>query len=281
MKFATYRRTDGSVHAGVIQNDQVFDITPAGYATVQAVIESGRAHSIDISALKGEFLSGVQLLAPLPKPSRIFGIGLNYQEHATESQMTVQAVPTVFLKLSSSVTGPDTDIILPQNSEQPDYEAELGVVINKPGYRIPATEWGEHVFGYTIINDISARDIQLATSQWNLAKSFPTFAPLGPWIVTKDEIADPHALGISLTIDGETLQDSNTKHLIFKVPQLIEYISSLTPLEAGDVISTGTPAGVGMGRSPQRWLKAGEEIAITIECIGVLRNRTKAEGANA
>ena len=186
-------------------------------------------------------------------------------------------VPTVFMKLASSVCGPGDEIILPKNSAEPDYEAELAVVIGKGGFRIAAEDWEQHVFGYTIVNDVSARDVQLATTQWTLGKSFPTFTPIGPWIVTKDEIPDPHSLDIALTIDGEELQHSNTKHLIFGIPRLIEYISSITPLEPGDVISTGTPQGVGLGREPKRWLKPGEEIAITIEGIGELRNRTRAE----
>jgi 2-keto-4-pentenoate hydratase/2-oxohepta-3-ene-1,7-dioic acid hydratase in catechol pathway len=151
------------------------------------------------------------------------------------------------------------------------------VVIGKPGYQIKAEQAMEHVFGYTIMNDVSARDVQRATTQWSLGKSFPTFAPMGPWVVSKDEVADPHTLNISLEIGGEKLQNSNTRLLIFKIPALIEYISGITPLQVGDVISTGTPAGVGMGRSPQRWLKSGEETVIEIQGIGELRNPLVAE----
>jgi 2-keto-4-pentenoate hydratase/2-oxohepta-3-ene-1,7-dioic acid hydratase in catechol pathway len=191
--------------------------------------------------------------------------------------MQVQKVPTVFMKLSSTVIGPDAPIILPKLSTEPDYEAEFAVVIGKPGYQIPAASAMEYVFGYTILNDVSARDIQLSTSQWTLGKSFPTFTPIGPAITTADEVPDPHALRISLTIDNETLQDSNTSDLIFKVPALIAYLSSITPLEAGDIISTGTPEGVGLGRTPKRWLKPNEEVIVTIEKLGQLRNRTAAE----
>jgi len=216
------------------------------------------------------------VLAPLLNPPRIFGIGLNYREHAAESKMVVQSVPTVFLKLPSSITGPDTDVLLPPNATQPDYEAELAVVIGKPGHHIAAKDSTEHIFGYTIVNDVSARGVQLATSQWNLGKSFPTFTPMGPCIVTRDEVGDPHSLDISLTIDGEVLQSANTRDMIFRIPELIEYISSIVPLETGDVISTGTPPGVGLGREPQRWLVPGEEMVITIEGIGQLRNSTRA-----
>ena len=221
--------------------------------------------------------SSVMLLAPVVDRVRIFGIGLNYVDHAAESKMKTQVVPTVFMKLASSVIGTEAEIILPKISSQPDYEAEFAVVIGKGGYGIRADDWEEHVFGYTIVNDVSARDVQLATSQWTLGKSFPTFTPVGPCVVTKDEIGDPHHLAIRLKIDGETLQDSSTSHLIFKVPQLIAHISSIVPLEPGDIISTGTPAGVGLGRTPQRWLRPGETVEIEIESIGTLRNKTRAE----
>jgi 2-keto-4-pentenoate hydratase/2-oxohepta-3-ene-1,7-dioic acid hydratase in catechol pathway len=133
------------------------------------------------------------------------------------------------------------------------------------------------VFGYTIVNDVSARGVQLATSQWTLGKSFPTFTPMGPWIVTADEIQDPHGLNISLTLNDEVMQSANTRDLIFKIPDLLEYISSIVPLEAGDIISTGTPPGVGLGRNPQRWLLPNETMTIDIEGIGTLRNRTRAQ----
>jgi 2-keto-4-pentenoate hydratase/2-oxohepta-3-ene-1,7-dioic acid hydratase in catechol pathway len=265
---------------GVLIGDEVVDLTSLAHSSVLAIIEGGELALKDVAAKLDNAprvaLSEVTLHAPI-RPPRIFAIGLNYASHAAESKMAVQKVPTVFMKLSSSVIGPDTPVILPKISSQPDYEAEFAVVIGKAGYQIPASDWRQYVFGYTIVNDVSARDIQLATSQWSLGKSFPTFTPLGPAIVTADEVPDPHALNISLTVNGETLQSSNTHDLIFKVPTLIEHISSLTPLEAGDVISTGTPEGVGLGRTPQRWLKPNEEMVVTIEKLGSLRNRTVAE----
>jgi len=261
--------------------EEVVSLSSLGYRSVRNIIQGGQQALDEIKAKLTNAprlpLSHVTLHAPIPRPPRIFAIGLNYQKHADESKMAVQKVPTVFMKLASSVVGPDAPIILPKISTQPDYEAEFGVVIGKPGYQIAAEDWKQHVFGYTIVNDVSARDIQLATSQWTLGKSFPSFSPIGPAIVTADEVPDPHALDISLTIDGETLQSSNTSDLIFKIPALIAHLSSLTPLEAGDIISTGTPEGVGLGRTPQRWLKPGEEIIVTIEKLGQLRNRTVAE----
>jgi 2-keto-4-pentenoate hydratase/2-oxohepta-3-ene-1,7-dioic acid hydratase in catechol pathway len=150
-------------------------------------------------------------------------------------------------------------------------------VIGKRAKRVQAAEWSDCVFGYTIVNDVSARDVQLATTQWTVGKSFDTFAPIGPHIVTADEVPDPHALDIRLSIGGEILQHSNTRELIFGIPVLIEYLSRLMTLEPGDIISTGTPAGVGLGRTPPRWLRPGEEVVIDIEKIGTLRNPVIAE----
>jgi 2-keto-4-pentenoate hydratase/2-oxohepta-3-ene-1,7-dioic acid hydratase in catechol pathway len=261
--------------------EEIVDLSALGYPSVLDIITAGQPALDEIHSKLGRLprlpLSTVTLYAPIQRPPRIFAIGLNYHKHAAESNMQVQKVPTVFMKLSSSVVGPDVPIILPKLSTQPDYEAEFAFVIGKPGYQIAAEDWKQHVFGYTIVNDVSARDIQLSTSQWTLGKSFPTFTPLGPAITTADEIPDPHALRISLSIDGETLQDSNTSDLIFKIPALIAYLSSTTPLEAGDIVSTGTPEGVGLGRTPKRWLQPNEEIVITIEKLGQLRNRTIAE----
>ncbi len=260
---------------------EIVDLTSLGYPSVQVIIEAGRTalEAIHAAIAKAPRLTldEVTLMSPIPRPPRIFAIGLNYQSHAAESKMAVQKVPTVFMKLSSAVVGTDTPIILPKISTQPDYEAELAVVIGKPGYQISADAAMDHVFGYTILNDVSARDIQLSTSQWTLGKSFPTFSPVGPSITTADEVPDPHALNIELTVNGETLQKANTRDLIFKIPALIEYLSSTTPLEAGDIISTGTPEGVGLGRTPPRWLKPNEEVIITIEKLGQLRNPTVAE----
>jgi len=281
MKLVTFSKKGSSANTpGALVGEEVADLSGLGYPSVLAIVEAGEKATAQIAAKLAAVpripLADVTLQAPI-RPPRIFCVGLNYAKHAAESKMAVQKVPTVFMKLTSSVVGPDVPVILPKISTQPDYEAEFAVVIGKPGYQIPAADWQKYVFGYTIVNDVSARDIQLATSQWTLGKSFPTFTPLGPSVVTADEIADPHALAISLTINGETLQSSNTNDLIFKLPALIEHISSLTPFEAGDVISTGTPEGVGLGRTPQRWLKPNEEMIVTIEGLGSLRNSTVAE----
>ena len=273
MKIVSFKQQNGRTGAGILVDDTIRVFPSSGGDDALSYIESGG------TSASGEALplDKVTLLAPLQRPPRIFGIGLNYREHAAESKMAVQSVPTVFLKLSSSITGPESDVVLWSNATQPDYEAELAVVIGKPGHRIPKEKWREHVFGYTIVNDVSARGVQLATSQWTLGKSFPTFTPMGPWIVTADEIEDPHSLDIRLTLNDEVMQSANTRDLIFDIPDLIAYISSIVPLEVGDVISTGTPPGVGLGRNPQRWLLPGETMTIEIEGIGTLRNRTRAE----
>lgn len=279
MHLVSFSSADSHVpRPGVLlqQSGTVIDLGPA-YDDTLAVIAAGITAIDKPGAYPTHKLSEIRLLAPLTNPSRIFAIGLNYRDHAAESKMALPSAPVVFFKMPTAIVGPGDDIVLPNNSTEPDYEAELAFVIGKGGYRVPATAWREHVYGYTIINDVSARDVQRATSQWSLGKSFPTFAPMGPWVVGKDEIADPHALSISLTIGEEKLQDSNTSQLIYRIPVLIEYLSSIVPLQAGDIISTGTPAGVGMGRTPQRWLKAGEEMRIEIEGIGELRNPVVAE----
>jgi 2-keto-4-pentenoate hydratase/2-oxohepta-3-ene-1,7-dioic acid hydratase in catechol pathway len=175
------------------------------------------------------------------------------------------------------VIGPGANIILPKVSKMPDFEAEFAFVIGKGGRHIKAEDWREHMFGYTIVNDVTGRDYQRATSQWLMGKTFDTFAPMGPWIVTADEIADPHSLDIQLEIDGEMMQNSNTRELIFKIPDLVAFLSSVFTLEPGDIISTGTPSGVGVARTPQRFLKPNETVTVRIPAIGELTNNTVAE----
>jgi 2-keto-4-pentenoate hydratase/2-oxohepta-3-ene-1,7-dioic acid hydratase in catechol pathway len=175
------------------------------------------------------------------------------------------------------VIGPGDTIVIPRNTQKPDYEAEFAFVIGKGGRHIEAADWPEHVFGYMNLNDVSARDVQLAVSQWVMGKTFDTFAPMGPYLVTADEIPDPHNLNISLTLNGETVQNSNTRELIFKIPDLVEFLSSIMTLEAGDIVSTGTPSGVGMAWNPPKWLKPGDETVVTVQGLGSLRNTCVAE----
>ena len=273
MKLVSFSTGEGRIRPGALfeEGKLVVDLSAAGYLDALAVIAAG-VNAIDKGAYPGYRLDQVKLHAPLNNPPRIFAIGLNYRDHAAESKMQLPPVPVVFFKMHTSIIGPGEPIVLPKATTQPDYEAELAFVIGKGGYRILASAWREHVYGFTIANDVSARDVQFATSQWSMAKSFNTFCPLGPAIVTTDEIADPHKLAISLTIDGETLQSSNTRELVFGVPELVEYISSIAPLLPGDIVSTGTPGGVGLGRTPKRWLKPGETVTVSVEALGSLTN---------
>lgn len=272
MRFVTFTVANESPRAGVLAGGEVIDLS-AVFSDVLSIVTSGTDALATAAQHTGARLplDSVRLFAPLTPP-RIFCVGLNYRDHAVESNMEIPKVPTVFLKLPSALTGHGSAIQLPGNSTQVDYEAEFAAVIGSGGHNIAKEDWHRYIFGYTILNDVSARDIQLATSQWSLGKSFDTFCPLGPAIVTKDEVADPHQLQVRLSIDGEVLQNSNTRELIFKLPELLAYISSITPLLPGDIISTGTPAGVGLGRKPQRWLKSGETVTIDIDGLGTLVN---------
>ena len=221
--------------------------------------------------------ASVTLAAPIPNPGKILCIGLNYADHAAESGQPLPDYPIVFSKYSNTVIGSGEAIILPKVTDMVDYEAELGFVIGKRGRHISEADALDYVAGYLPVNDVSARDYQERVSQWTMGKSFDTFAPMGPALVTADEIADPHNLAIRLWIGDEVLQDSNTSQLIFNVPKLVAAISEVMTLEPGDIVSTGTPPGVGAARSPQRFLRAGETCHIEIEGLGVLSNPIVAE----
>lgn len=211
------------------------------------------------------------------RPGKIICIGLNYLDHAIESDMAIPTSPVVFSKFPSCMISDGEPIRLPPGSTQVDYEAELGVVIGRRASRVPTDRAMEHVLGYTCVNDVSARDFQFSDGQWQRGKSCDTFAPMGPWIVTADEIADPHALRVQCRVNGVTMQDSNTNQLIFRIPELIAFISASTTLEPGDVIATGTPPGVGFARKPPVFLREGDVVEVEVEGIGVLRNPVMAE----
>jgi 2-keto-4-pentenoate hydratase/2-oxohepta-3-ene-1,7-dioic acid hydratase in catechol pathway len=284
MKLVTFCREGRAPEPGVVSADRIVSLAGAGFGDLTGLLALGADAAARIEEWMKDpppdaiaTMSRVKLLAPVPKPPKLICVGLNYRDHAIESKMELPKVPTIFSKFATSVVGPGEKIVLPAVSTQPDYEAEFAFVIGKGGRNIPAGGWREHVFGYTIINDVSARDYQFATTQWLMGKTFDTFAPMGPWIVSADEIADPHALDISMTINGEVLQSSNTRELIFKVPDLVEFLSSVFTLEAGDVVSTGTPAGVGFARKPPRYLRPGDECVIRVAGIGELRNPVVAE----
>ncbi len=284
MKLITFSRAGEGPVPGVLIDSKVVSLRAAGFPDLMSVLAAGRE---GIDAAEGFVndapsaavapLAGVTLLAPIPRPPKLICVGLNYRDHAIESKAEIPGVPTIFNKFPQVVIGPGAPIVLPKNSERPDYEAELAFVIGRGGRHIAGGDWRQHVAGYTIVNDVSARDFQMATTQWLMGKTFDTFAPMGPWIVTADEVEDPHALDIALEINGEELQRSNTRELIFRIPELVQYLSSVFTLEPGDVVSTGTPAGVGFARKPPRWLRAGDTVTIRVSGVGELSNPVVAE----
>lgn len=235
-----------------------------------------------IQKCQAAFNKGVQtalreegaLMAPIPDPQKVLCIGLNYRDHAAESNMDIPEEPVCFGKFGNTIIGPEQNIKLPKVAKQVDYEAELVVVIGKSCYNVSKEQAFDYVAGYCNGHDVSARDWQIGKpgKQWLLGKTPDTFAPIGPWLVTSDEVGDPHALDVQLRLNGETMQHGNTKEFIFGVDEIIAYVSQIMTLEPGDVIFTGTPAGVGMGRDPQVWLKDGDVVEVEISKLGVLKN---------
>jgi len=216
-----------------------------------------------------EISEAERLAAPIYKPGKIVCIGLNYKDHAAESNMELPKEPIIFFKATSSIVGPNDDLIIPKNSEKTDWEVELGVVIGKKASYVSESEAMDYIAEYVLHNDYSERAFQLERSgQWVKGKSCDTFAPLGPYVVTKDEIMDVHNLRLWLNVNGETKQDGNTSNLIFKIPHLVSYLSQFMSLMPGDIISTGTPAGVGLGFKPPQFLKPGDEVELGIEGLG-------------
>ena len=283
MKLVTFQH-NGSAKPGAILGNTVIGLQAAGPSSMLDLIRGGSESLQRVRALlenpqNNEIvpLAEAQLLAPLSNPPKIICVGLNYRDHALECKADIPEVPTLFSKYTTSIIGPGDQIVLPKNSKKPDYEAEFVVIIGKGGRYISRDRWRDHVFGYTNLNDVSARDYQEMTSQWMVGKTFDTFAPMGPAIVTADEIQDPQALDIQMIINGEVLQSSNTSQMVFGIPYLIEYISSVFTLQPGDVISTGTPAGVGEAKVPPRWLRPGDDVVVRISGIPELHSGVRAE----
>ena len=252
-------------------------IAPNLPASIQELIQSNTLSQV-METLSKPYqaqwyeMDEIKFLPPLLHPGKILCIGLNYRDHALEGGREIPAYPTIFTKATTSLIAHNETILLSQQSNQTDYEAELAVVIGKTAFGVLRHDALSHVAGYTILNDVTARDYQQRTSQWTMGKSFDTFAPTGPYFVTADEIPNPGTLEISANLNGEEVQHSNTKQLIFDVPFLIEYISAVMTLEPGDIISTGTPAGVGVYRNPQRFLQPDDVISISVEGLGTLTN---------
>ncbi|HKI16555.1 MAG TPA: fumarylacetoacetate hydrolase family protein [Isosphaeraceae bacterium] len=286
MRWVTVASENGPRACGLVDGEYV-DVKaadPEMPATVRELLELGadwqrRAWSALPRGVVRHDPANIRLLAPVPNPRKIICIGLNYRDHAAESGVPAPDEPVLFSKYPTALIGHKDQIILPRVSQEVDYEAELVVVIGRGGRHIPRERAFEHVGGYAAGHDVSARDWQLNKpgKQWMAGKTFDTFAPVGPELVTPDEVPDPHKLGIRLRLNGQTMQESSTSQLIFGVDELIAYISQVFTLEPGDLIFTGTPPGVGMARKPPVWLKPGDTVEIEIDHLGTLTNSVVAE----
>lgn len=297
MKFMNFSRKNAPnvMRLGCVFGDTCFDITKAigddllEYPRVVFTIEEALQVKDGLPLLESQLgqlkrsssgiqtylfqASDVRLHAPITRPQKLIGVGLNYKDHVEEINGQTPKQPLLFGMYANAIIGPEESVIVPPMSRQVDYEAELGVVIGRRARQVAVEAAVDYVAGYTIVNDVSARDLQFSDGQWLRAKSFDTFAPMGPYLVTRDTLRDGDGLDIELRLNGKTMQKSNTRNLIFKVPDLVSYISNVMTLEVADVIATGTPGGVGFGRNPQVFMKAGDIVEIEIEGIGQLRNR--------
>jgi 2-keto-4-pentenoate hydratase/2-oxohepta-3-ene-1,7-dioic acid hydratase in catechol pathway len=286
MKLATFR-AEGRRRVGIVDGAVVQELALDGAAAERGVLSlierSVAGESLPAPVGRPRPLESVELEAPLPLPRRnLWCVGRNYHAHAKELAASVFKAnaakadewPIVFSKVPECVIGPHADVALPGDavSSQIDYEAELAVVIGKGGKNIGRERALEHVFGYTIVDDVTARDVQMRHQQWDLGKSFDTFCPMGPWLVTADEL-DGTRTRVRCWVNGELRQDAPTENMIFDIPTLIETVSRGISLHPGDVIATGTPAGVGMGLVPPRWLRAGDVVRIEVDGIGTIENR--------
>jgi 2-keto-4-pentenoate hydratase/2-oxohepta-3-ene-1,7-dioic acid hydratase in catechol pathway len=280
MKLVTFHTGDGNCLPGVLDNDGVIDLLAVEPTLPRSVRGILAANALDQVRELASAKSAVRVVAPILKspivdPAKIIGIGLNYRDHAIESGMEIPTEPIVFAKFTSALIGPDETIQLPVSSSQVDYESELVVVIGSAAKNVSDADALRYVAGYTVGNDVSARDWQLKKpgGQWLLGKSFDTFAAVGPALVTTDEVPSPWSLAITMRLNGQIMQDSNTRQLIFGIPQLIAYLSQICLLQPGDLIFTGTPPGVGMARKPPVFLRPGDLCEAEVEGLGVLRNR--------
>lgn len=300
MKLLTYKTETSEPRLGFIHNKQVIDMEDFGDVSnfplpndMLELIDMGFEVIAEITNLIEETtdkqlaeisytMDAITILAPIPYPRKnIIGIGLNYTEHVAESARTLDTSndlpqqPVIFSKPPTTVTATNTEILLNRKlTNQLDWEVELAVVMGKRGKYVPKEDAMDYVFGYTVINDVSARDCR-RSGQWIVSKGQDTFAPMGPILVTKDEIENPHNLNLSLKVNGVEKQNSNTQFMLFNINALVEDLSTVFTLEAGDIIATGTPAGVGAGRNPQEWLKDGDVVECTVQNIGTIVNTVK------
>jgi acylpyruvate hydrolase len=277
MRLVSYDAGDGA-RAGVLEDDRVVDAWALLGEPHRGGLRELLAHE-RVGDLRGRLgdtgapshpRSAVALLAPIPDPDKIVCIGLNYRSHAEEFGLELPQAPTIFGKYRNALVGPGATVALPANSEKVDYEAEVAFVVGRRAKDIAEAEALDHVAGYTLLNDLSARDLQFQTQQWMAGKIFDGSAPCGPWLVTPDEAGPADAIEIALTLNGEQMQAASTADLIFGVAELLSRLSGLMTLEPGDIVSTGTPSGVGSSRQPRVWLAAGDEVAIESPTLGRL-----------
>jgi len=278
MKLVTFIHNK-TYHVGIIKDSQIIDLG-SEYHGQQGMINfltdfANSNDKIDPAQLSEKIfyeLNDVKLAAPIIKPAKFFGVSLNYADHIKETGLEQPEYPTFFNKQNSCVIGMGDAIHLPKISEKLDYEGELAVVIGKRCHQINREEAANVIAGYTIVNDVTIRDWQMRSHTWTLGKSFDTHGPVGPWIVTPDEIGNPHNLNIKTWVNADLRQNFSTKHLVFDCYYLVEYLSQVMTLEPGDIIATGTSGGVGVKMKPRGYMKAGDEVRIEIENIGVLKN---------
>lgn len=289
MKLVSFSEGGDGHRIGVVVHERVIDVSrhlADAPRDMVVLIEHWSVWKARFEALvnseSGDMgVADVTLLPPIARPGKIFGIGLNYADHIAESGMARPAEQVWFTKAVTSVNAPFGDLELPLVSTQLDYEAELAFVIGKRCRHVPADRAHEVIFGYCAANDVSVRDWQLKTSQFVLGKSFDTHCPYGPWIVTPDELGDPHTLGIRAFVNGELRQNSNTSALIYNCFEQVACLSQAMTLEPGDLILSGTPGGVGIGFKPPRWLKAGDVVRIEVDRIGAIENRVATENVRS
>ena len=279
MKLVTFTH-GGKTRIGAVMAEEVVDVSGQGRnvpSAMLAFLEQGapameQARQACASGQGRLALADVQLEAPIHRPPKILAVGLNYRDHIEETGRPMPEVPMIFNKQSTAVIGPGAAIWRPKDSVELDYEGELGVVIGKRCRRVPKDKAATVIAGYTIVNDVSVRDWQARSATTTMGKSWDTHCPIGPYIVTTDEVPDPHRLDLKTWVNGELRQNSNTRHLIFNCFDIVEHLSTAFTLEPGDVIATGTPSGVILGMDPKIWLKPGDVVRIAIDQLGVLEN---------
>jgi 2-keto-4-pentenoate hydratase/2-oxohepta-3-ene-1,7-dioic acid hydratase in catechol pathway len=275
VRLVSYRTSDGP-RAGVMRGEDVFDAWSALGApqrsSLRELIGEGRIDELETADLAAP-VADAALLAPVPDPEKIVCIGLNYRSHAAEAGIDPPSSPTFFAKYRNALAAPGATVALPATSEKVDFEAEVAFVIARQARDVPEERALDHVAGYTLFNDLSARDLQFATPQWMPGKVFDGSAPCGPALVTPDEAGAHDAIDLALELNGETMQSASTSDLVFSVPQLVARLSALMTLEPGDLIATGTPSGVGSVREPRVWLKPGDEVVVNSSSLGRLVTR--------